>query len=70
MNGFWWLFFYALSSGILVTTLLPLNITIIKEFNLLWKEFWWLFFYALSSGILVTTLLPLNIIIIKEFNLL
>ena len=34
MNGFWWLFFYALSSGILVTTLLPLNITIIKEFNL------------------------------------
>ena len=39
MNGFWWLFSHALSSGILVTTLLPLNITIIKEFNLLCMDF-------------------------------
>ena len=69
MNGFWWLFFYALSSGILITTILPLNITIIKEFNLLCMDFGGSF-YALSSGILITTLLPLNINIIKEFNLL
>ena len=50
--GFWWLFYYALSSEIIVSTLKLLNSTIIG--------FWSVFYYALSSEIIVSTLKHLN----------
>ena len=50
------LFYYALSSENLVSTLKLLNISIIG--------FWWLFYYALSSEIIVSTLKLLNSTII------
>ena len=63
--GFWWLFYYGLSSEIIVSTLKLLNSTIIG--------FWWLFYYALSSEILVyfvSTLKLLNSTIIGFLALL